>query len=187
MNFLPQSRKSIYMIAPMLGAILMLAFSVQPVLAQSGISNNQSFSSGTPSSLFLGNATQITNGTASFNFIGTGGNDTFDLSGGNASSIFIATGLLNNTFNIVTGNPGTATNSSTFSLVSGANSTFNIIQNNFNGSVSFSIIGGSNSFVNDTSSGRVSSTLFSINLGSNSTASLASEFTGNETTINVVY
>jgi len=185
MNFLPQSRKGIYLIVPILGAILMLSFAALPVVAQP--SNNQSISSSKPGTMFTGNATMISSGTASFNFIGTGGNDTFDLQGGNASSVFIATGLLNNTFDIVTGNPSTATNSSTFSLVSGANSTFNIIQNNFNGSVSFSIIGGPGSFVNDTSIGPVSSTLFSINLGTNSTASLASQFTGNETTINIVY
>jgi len=185
MNFLPQSRKSIYLIAPILGAILMLSFSVQPILAASP-SNYQSISSSKPGSLFTGNAAN-SSVSASFNFIGTGGNDTFDLTGGNASAVFLATGVLNNTFNIVTGNPSTGSNSSTFSLVSGANSTFNIIQNNFNGSASFSIIAGSASFVNDTSTGKVSNTLFSINLGTNSTASLLAAFSGNETTINVVY
>lgn len=140
-----------------------------------------------PNSLFVGNSTLVTSGTVRFSFLGMGGNDTFDLYGGNASAVFLATGVLNNNFNVVTGNPATATNSSTFSLVSGANSTFNIIQNNFNGSVSFSIIAGSNSFVNDTSVGPVSDTLFSINLGANSTASIGSLFTGNVTEINVVY
>jgi len=184
MNFLPQSRKSIYLIAPIMGAILMLSFAAQPVIAQP--SSVQSISSGKAGTLFDGNATSLS-GSATFNFIGTGGNDTFDLAGGNASAVFIATGLLNNTFDIVTGNPSTGTNSSTFSLVSGANSTFNIVQDNSNGTVSFSIIAGPDSLVNDTSIGAVSSTLFSINLGVNSTASLASQFTGNETTINVVY
>jgi len=185
MNFLPQSRKSIYLIAPILGAILMLSFSVQPIIAQQ--SNFQSISSSKPGTTFVGNATGISSGSASFNFIGTGGNDTFDLAGGNASAVFLATGVLNNTFDIVTGNPSTGSNSTTFSLVSGANSTFNIVQNNFNDSVSFSIIAGTGSFVNDTSAGKVSNTLFSINLGTNSTASLLAQFTGNETTINVVY
>jgi hypothetical protein len=191
MNYLPQSRVSIFGIAALLGATLLLAFVAQPVTAQSGVNTIQTVSSGLPSQVFNGNASLITTGTVSFNFMGTGGNDTFNLTGGNASAVFLATGLLNNTFNIVTGNPGTngtlGTNSTTFSLISGANSTFNIIQNNFNGSVSFSIIAGSNSFVNDTSVGPVFNTLFSINLGSNSTASLGSQFTGNETTINVVY
>ena len=186
-----EAKRSICTIAIFLGATLLLAFVAQPVTAQSGISTVQTISSGLPSQVFNGNATMITNGTVSFNFIGTGGNDTFNLEGGNASAVFLATGLLNNTFNIVTGNPGTngtvGVNSTTFSLISGANSTFNIIQNNFNGSVSFSIIAGSNSFVNDTSVGPVFNTLFSVNLGSNSTASLGAQFTGNETTINVVY
>lgn len=141
----------------------------------------------TPDSLFVVNSTLVISGTVRFSFLGMGGNDTFDLYGGNASGIFMAAGGLNNTFNIVTGNPGTATNSSTFSLVSGANSTFNIVQNNFNGSAVFSITGGANCFVNDTSTGPVSNTLFSILLGANSTASLGSQFKGNETTINVVY
>lgn len=191
MNYLPQSKMSTFAIAALLGATLLLAFVGQPVVAQSGISTNESISSGLPSQVFNGNATAITNGTLSFNFIGTGGNDTFNLSGGNASAVFLATGLLNNTFNIITGNPGTngtvGVNSTTFSLISGANSTFNIIQNNFNSSISFSIIAGSNSYVNDTSTGPVFDTLFSINLGSNSTASLGAQFVGNATTINVVY
>lgn len=191
MNFLPQTRTNIFGIAALLSATLLLAFFAQPVIAQSGISTVQSISSSKPSQVFNGNATAILNGTVSFNFMGTGGNDTFNLTGGNASAVFLATGLLNNTFNVVTGNPGTngttGVNSTTFSLISGPNSTFNIIQNNFNSSVSFSIIAGANSFVNDTSTGPVFNTLFSINLGSNSTASLGSQFVGNETTINVVY
>jgi len=184
-----QSRKGIFAIAALLGLTLMLAFAGQPVTAQ--VSNTQSFSSGKATQTFIANATRISVGTVSYNFLGTGGNDTFNLYGGNASAVFLATGLLNNTFNIVTGNPGTngtlGVNATTFSLISGANSTFNIVQNNFNGTVSFSIIAGSNSFVNDTSTGPVFDTLFSINLGSNSTASLASQFVGNQTTINVVY
>jgi len=191
MNYLPRSRRSVYSVAALLGAILMLGFVAQPIAAQSGIVASQSISSGVPSQVFSGNATQITNGTVSFNFMGTGGNDTFNLYGGNASAVFEATGMLDNTFNIITGNPGTngtmGVNSTVFSLVSGANSTFNIVQNNFNSSVSFSIIAGPNSYVNDTSMGPVFNTFFSINLGSNSTASLGSSFVGNETTINVVY
>ena len=139
-----------------------------------------------PNSLFLGNSTLVTNGTARFSFLGLGGNDTFDLYGGNASAVFLATGVLNNTFNVVTGNPSTATNSTTFSLVSGSNSTFSIIQNNYNGTISFSIIAGPNSLLNDTSVGPVADTIFSINFGTNSSVSLGSQFTGNETTINVV-
>jgi hypothetical protein len=144
-----------------------------------------------PNAVFLANARLIVNGTVSYNFLGTGGNDTFNLFGGNASAIFLATGVLNNTFNIVTGNPGTngimGVNSTTFSLISGANSTFNILQNNYNSSVTFSIIAGPNSVINDTSTGPVYNTLMSINLGTNSTVSLGAQFIGNETTINVVY
>jgi len=154
-------------------------------------STNYQSIQGEPNAVFYGNATQINNGTVSYNFIGTGGNDTFYLFGGNASAVFLATGVMNNTFNIQTGNPSSGgilgANRTVFSLISGANSTFNIVQTNYNGSVTFSIIAGPNSVVNDTSTGPVYNTLFSINLGSNSTVSLGSQFIGNQTTINVVY
>jgi len=187
MNYLPQSRKSIAVIAAFMGAILVLAFTAPPVVANAGPTTTKSISSSKSGQLFNETALLITNGSVLYNLIGTGGNDTFNFIGGNASTTFLGTGLLNNNFSILTGNPMTGTNSSTFSLISGANSTFDIIQNNFNGSVSFSIIAGPNSFVNDTSTGPVANTLFSINLGTNSTTNLNANFTGTETTINVVY
>jgi hypothetical protein len=180
-----EAKRSIYSIAIFLGATLLLSFTAQPIFAQSGIGNDQSYISNIPNTTFVGNATQITNGTVAFNLLGTGGNDTFDVYGGNASAVFIVNGAQNSTFNIVTGNPGNGINSTTFSLISGDNSTFNIIQSNFNGSVSISIIGGSNCFVNDTSVGPVNNTIFLINLGSNGTVILNSKFTG-ETMINEV-
>jgi hypothetical protein len=134
----------------------------------------------------MANATVVTNGPVSYNFLGLYGNDTFNLFGGNTSGTFVATELLNGTFNVITGNPGAGANSSTFNLVGGANSNFNIIQNNLNGTVSLAIVGGANSHVNATSIGPVSSTVLSINLGQNSTASLSSQFTGNETTVNII-
>lgn len=181
------------LVAAFLGAILVAA----PIAAMAGTTFNYTENgfgkavnavNASPSTSFVGNATMVTNGTAVFNFLGMGGNDTFGLYGGNASSIFVASGNLNNTFNIVTGNPPAfANSSSTFSLVSGANSTFNIIQNNFNGTVTIAIIGGPHSLVNDTSVGPVSATFFSINVGFNSTVSLGSQFTGNETSVNIVF
>lgn len=146
-----------------------------------------------PNNLFLGNATQISSGSFYISFLGMGGNDTFDLYAGNASGVFVATGGPNNTFNILSGNPGTScqeclgANTTTFSLLSGVNSTFNILQNNFNGTAVFSITAGANSFVNDTSVGPVSSTVFSVIMGTNSTANLSAQFAGNNTAINVVY
>jgi hypothetical protein len=176
--------------------ILSLLFSSPSALAQGSNPGGSVFIyapiSNAPNNLFLGNATLVS-GSFYISFLGMGGNDTFDLIGGNASGVFVATGGLNNTFNMVTGNPGTActeclgANSTTFSLVSGANSTFNILQTNFNGSAFFSITGGVNCFVNDTSEGPVSSTIFSVILGTNSTANIGSVFTGNQTAINVVY
>jgi hypothetical protein len=177
--------RSTYSTAIFLGAILMLSFAVQPILAQSGMRYIQSYISDVPNTTFMGNATQITSGTVSINFVGSGGNDTFNLYGGNASASFVVSGARNNTFHVLTGNPSTGTNSTTFSLTSGDNSTFNIVQNNFNGSVLISIIGGSNCVVNDTSVGPVNNTTFSINLGSNSTVILNSKFMG-ETVVNMV-
>jgi len=172
-----------------LSALLALSFT-GPVFAQEitiASQNTQAFSSAHPGTHFLANATMITlNGTVTFNFLGTGGNDTFNLLGGNASAVFVATGLRNNTFNITTGNPSFGLNATTFSLVSGDNSTFNVIQNNFNGSITMIIVGGTNCFVNMTSIGPVSNTILSIALGTNSTTNLASQFVGNQTTINVV-
>jgi hypothetical protein len=133
----------------------------------------------------MANATAITNGSVSYNFLGLYGNDTFDLFGGNTSGTFVATELLNGTFNVITGNPGTGANSSMFNLVGGASSNFDIIQNNLNGTVSLAIVGGTDSNVNATSIGPVSSTVLSINLGANSTADISSQFTGNHTTINI--
>jgi hypothetical protein len=174
----------ITLFAVALGAILALSFAAQPVFAEPVVAVQQT--SGAASTVFTGNATRITSGTASYNFLGLYGNDTFNIAGGNASGTFVATELLNGTFNIVTGNPSTGVNSSTFSLLGGANSTFNIVQNNFNGSVTMVIIGGATSHVNATSIGPVSSTILSINLGTNSTASFTSQYTGNKTTINII-
>lgn len=181
-----------YLFAAMLSALLALSFTA-PVFAQDEVvaapipQNIQAFTSSHPSQVFLANATLVMiNGTVSYNFLGTGGNDTFNLFGGNSSAVFVATGLRNNTFNITTGNPSFGLNSTTFSLVSGANSTFNIVQNNFNGSITMIIVAGSNSFVNMTSIGPISSTILSIALGTNSTTNLSSQFIGNQTTINIV-
>jgi len=177
-----------YLVAAMLGAVLLLSVVGLPVLGQTSSSNGQNiaYSSDIHGQVFNANASTISQGSVSVNFLGTGGNDTFNLIGGNVSGQFAATGLGNNNFNIVTGNPTMGANSSVFSLVTGDNSTFNIIQNNFNGSVTFILIGGSNSFVNATSSGPVSSTIFSIVLGLNSSAEIASTFAGNQTAINII-
>lgn len=180
MNYLPRSRNT-YSIAALLGMILMLSLTVQPILAQTG--TFESYTSDASNTIFVGNATQITSGEASFTFIGTGGNDTYNLSGGNVSTRFVATGFQDDTFNIVTGNP--INDSSTFSLIGGDNSTFNILQNNFNGSVTISIMGGSNCIINDTSTGPVNNTIFSIYVGSNTTMILKANFTG-RTIINAI-
>lgn len=165
----------------LLGTVLMLSLTIQPILAQTG--TFESYTGTGSGTTFVGNATRITSGAASFNFVGTGSNDTFNLSGGNASTRFVATGFLDATFNIVTGNP--INGSSTFSLVGGDNSTFNILQNNFNGSVSISIMGGSNCVINDTSTGPVNDTTFSIFVGGNSTIVLNANFAG-RTIINAI-
>ena len=172
-----------YLYAAALGTILALSFSAQPVLAQTNVTQQET--SLLPTHVFNANAT-FANATVSYNLLGEGGNDTFNLSGGNLSGSFVATDLRNATFNVVTGNPESGANATIFSMMGGANSTFNIVQNNFNGTVSLVIVGGANSFVNATSIGKVANTVLSINLGANSTTSVSSQFSGNITTVNIV-
>jgi len=186
MNLSLNSKRA-YLLAAMLGAFLALSFTATPVLAQStssAVGNSRAITISTPGQVI--NETAFGNSTTSFSIIGAGGNDSFNLFGGNATTLMAATGIGNNNFSILTGNPTMGTNSSTFSLLSGANSTFTIVQNNFNGTVVFQIIGGTNCLVNATSEGPVSSTVFSVVLGANSTADIASQLTGNETAINII-
>ena len=183
------------LLAAVLGAFLALSFTGAPVVAQGSITAiGHSFaqSSAVTNTTFIGNATQFNattitvNGTVSYNFLGTGGNDTFDLYGGNASGVFAATGVGLNNFSVISGNPGTAANSSIFSLISGDNSSFTIVQNNFNGSATFIIVGGANCFLNDSSVGPVNDTIFSVVLGTNSTSDIGAQFSGNQTIVNIV-
>jgi len=185
MKFNLESGRMYLVATAVLGTILALSFTAQPVFAAPNVTQQET--SLQASHAFVANATSVS-ATVSYNFLGEGGNDTFNLAGGNFSGSFVATDLKNATFDVVTGNPFAAgsTNSSIFSMMGGANSTFNIVQNNANGTVSLVIVGGSNSFVNATSVGTVSNTILSINLGVNSTASIASQFSGNLTTVNIV-
>lgn len=139
-----------------------------------------------PNTLFVCNSTLVTTGTARCNLLGVGGNDTFNLYGGNTTTVFAATGVLNNTFNVITGNPKT-NDTGTFSLVSGDNSTFNIVQNNYNGTIAFSITAGSNSLVNVTSLAPTAAAYYSFNLGLGSAIDLGSILSGNQTAVNVVF
>jgi len=181
------SSKRAYLLAAMLGAFLALSFTATPVLAQqasaSAVGNSQSF---TITSSGVYNETAFGNATTSFSIISTSGNSTFNLFGGNATTLMAVTGIANNNFSISTGNPTMGTNSSTFSVNSGANSTFDIVQNNFNGTVFFNLIGGTNCFLNATSEGPVSSTVFNAVLGANSTYDISSQLTGNLTSINII-
>ena len=140
----------------------------------------------TPGTMFRANATNI-NGTVQYNFVGSGGNDTFYLAGGNRTNIvFLATGLGNNTYII----NATGGGNSTFSLSSGANSTFRIVVSPFNGTQTFAISGGVASVLNETSFslGAINGTaLWSVNLGANSTISMGSDFAGNQTAINIIF
>ena len=147
----------------------------------------------TAGTTFAANATMVLNGTASFNFVGTMPGDIYNFTGGNSSSVFVATGVGNNTFNISTGNPQD-NNTGTFSLLGGANTNFTIIQqNNGTGSVAFAITGGANSNLNESTTSAFTNndingtTIYSINLGTNSTVNLGSEFESNQTSINVVF
>jgi len=186
MNLSIDSKRA-YLLAALLGAFLALSFTATPVFAQqavaSAVGNSQSL---TITSSGVYNETAFGNATASFSIISTSGNSTFNLTGGNATTLMAITGIANNNFSIITGNPTMDTNSSTFSINSGANSTFDIVQNNFNGTVFFNIIGGTHCFLNASSIGSVSSTVFNAVLGTNSTYDIASQLTGNLTAINII-
>ena len=182
-----ESAKKSAFLAAVLGAFLALSFTAMPVAAQSSltaIGHNFAESSPITNTTFIGNATSLSF-PVSYNFLGTGGNDTFRMYGGNASGTFAATGVGANNFSITTGNPPTNSSGSFFSLVSGGYSHFDIIQDN-NGTATFIIIGGSNCFLNDSSVGPVGSTIFSVVLGTNSTYNLGAQFAGNQTIINIV-
>jgi hypothetical protein len=183
MKFNLESGRMYLFAAAALGAILALSFTAQPVFAAPNVTLQET--SLQASHAFIANATFV-NATVNYNFLGEGGNDTYTLAGGNFSGSFVATDLKNGTFNVVTGNPQSGTNATIFSMMGGANSTFNIIQKNANGTVSLVIVGGSNSLVNASSIGNVANTVLSINLGVNSTAIIGSHFSGNITTVNIV-
>ncbi len=192
MKYLQETRKSIYLASAFLGALLVavpVVAMAQPEFSFTGSSSGQviNANNNTPNTLFNGNfsgITGLTNSTTQVNFAGTGGNDTFVLFAGNDTTLYTATGFLNNTFDLNSSDgPG-----STFSMISGANSTFLITEGNVNNTQAFLITGGANSLVNESSAGSIGGpTLYSVNLGGNSTVQLNSDFEYNGTTINVVF
>lgn len=196
LKYLQESKTSTYVFAALIGALLTI---VPIALSQMPDPNFKYVESGWGKSVqavntanftnFVGDASGVTNGTALFNFLGGGANDTFTLLGGNSTTVFVATGGPGSKFNVTTGNPVSNTNSSTFSLMGGANSTFFIVQNNVNGSVLFAITGGPGGSVNETSpfTNLNSTTTWSINMGYNSTVTFNTEYEGNWTNVNVVF
>jgi len=174
-NFGSEKRTALFLATAFLGTLLVLA----PIGARAGIINSSGGSqfsvvNSTPSTVFRANATTI-NATTAYNFVGSGGNDTFILAVGNFSTTYLASGLKNNTFII----NSTGGGNSTFSLSSGANSTFIIQEGNLNGTgiigfQQFAITGGANCKLNETSLGAVQDAIWSVNLGTNSTVSLGS-------------
>lgn len=192
LKYLQESRKSIYLVAAIIGVTLTfvpVALAANPSFKYSEGAYGKSVNAvnGSPYTGFAINSTLLLHGTTRINLVGIGGYDTFNLTAGdsNASIIYTATGstLVNNTFNIVSGN-GT----STFSMISGPFSKYTIVQNNNGTAVqSFVITGGVNSTVSESSAIIVGSTYYSINLGDNSSVVLASTFFGSATTVNVVF
>ncbi len=232
---LQESKKRIVFFAAILGSLLCAV----PIAVAAGHSFTYTETGGgksvnavnnAPNTLFIGDSSNdsATNPPMQYNYVGTGGNDTFGLFAGQNNCTFVATGsiLLNNTFYVLSGN-GT----STFSLISGSYSKFFIGQNdNGTGLLTFAITGGNNSLVSETNNmtafvngvtgvnstlapylfglfgvnyegptylpynapymlnaTRVGQTTYSINLGTNGTVDLGSVFSGNDTTVNVVF
>lgn len=201
MKSLQESRKRIYALSAFLG-IFLLSVPIAATATQyfiyssAGAGKSVNAVNNWPNTDFVVNTVNVTSGTSQINLVGTGGYDIFNFTAGasNASVIYTGTGsiLLNNTFNIYTGN-GT----SIFSMISGPRSIFNIYQNNTGitvlpihpGIQTFAITGGTNSTVFETSPTYylVYTSFYSINLGANSTVDLTSTFGGNASTVNVVF
>lgn len=185
-NSKSEKHVALLLVAALFGAMLIAApFGARAATANAPGGKVVTVVNSSPGTVFSVNASRI-NGTLQYNFVGTGGNDTFIFIGGNASTTYTGTGLFNNSFIL----NSTGGGNSTFSLTSGNNSTFRIVEGNVNGSLStqsFAITGGTRCSLNESSHGPVSNALWSVNLGANSTVSMSSQFVGNETAINIVF
>jgi len=172
------------LVAVLLGVLIAVApLGARAELAIPG-GKNISVVNNTPGTMFVTNATAI-NGTVAYNIVGSGGNDSFRFTFGNASATVLLTGLNSNSFNITSGG-----GNSTFSFSTGPSSNFTIAEGNVNGSASlqtFAITGGANCVLNETSAGPVGNAIYSVDLGTNSTVNLSSAFVGNETAINLIF
>jgi len=203
LKYLQESRKSIYVVATFLGIALTLvpmtmAFTPQFTLTMSNYGKSVNAVNNAPNTTFTINATLVANGTTIVNLVGAGGNDTFNIYGSNITSLLtpplntidaVATGVMNNTFHIISGSPSGG-NSSSFSLMSGPHSFYNITENNINGTTTFAITGGAGSKLVENSSADeiIGNTVYSVNLGFNSTVILGTDFQGaNDTTFNVIF
>lgn len=222
MKYLQESRKKIYFASALLGAFLVFVPIVDATVAPTGwLTNTSTYVAGPafaytgsgngtvsatnshPNALFFANSSTIICGTPTsnmsmYNFLGTGGNNTYVLYAGNDTTQYVATGTLNNRFNITSGS-----GNSTFSLVSGRNTTvyhsiFYIQQQNLwsntvcpHATQSFAVTAGMDTYLNESSYGTilaagVYNTFYNINLGTNSTVLLSSDFQGNSS-INVIF
>jgi hypothetical protein len=142
--------------------------------------------------LFYANSSTIGyfNGTSSYNFMGSGSNDTFFLAAGNDSTVFVATGGALNRSNFILNSTGGG--NSTFSMIAGPGSNFSIIQGNlwtniYNATQYFMITSGAHTTVYENSTAPVGNSYYSLNLGTNSSVILGSDFQGNDTIFNVVF
>jgi hypothetical protein len=178
-------KPNLVLVALFLG--LLLTFAPVGVKSQ-GTPRQISVINSTPHSRFVvgfNGTVPFTNGTASYNLVGTGGSDNFSIFGNETRSPMnlLATTLKNNTFFLLTGN-----SSSSFSFSTGDNSTFRIIDQNYgNGTQSIVISGGARCNVTESSLAPINGTdIWSISLGTNSSVSMGSAFIGNNTAINIV-
>jgi len=179
-------KPNLVLVALFLGVLL--AFAPVGVRSQSSTPRQISVINSTPGSHFIvgfNGTVPFTNGTASYNLIGTGGSDNFSIFGNETRMPMnlLATALHNNTFFLLTGN-----SSSSFSFSTGDNSTFNIIDQNYgNATQSIAISGGSRCNLTESSVAPINGTaIWSVSLGNGSSVSMGSAFIGNNTAINIV-
>ena len=218
MKYLQESRKYIYVFSAIVGATLLAApnaFAANFTFTGTG-GTHVSATNGSSLTTFLGdvtNTTLIHENLTLFNFVGEGGNDTFEFFGGNGSTTGVATGAGNDTFYVIS---GSNSSSNIYSLLSGGNYGCFAIADGSNGTNTYAITGGVNSTVQENNdptalfdcSGATGVGLhnapdspifanpgvggwgnyrYSINLGDNSSVVLSTLFAGNQTIVNVVF
>jgi len=144
-----QVRKQAVALA-ILGATLLIipAAAAQTDFLFTGVEGNQvNVSNATPGTFYVGDSSLTVNSTlpSQYTFLGTGGNDTFAIWGGNSSITGVATGIGNDTFYIES---GIGMTNDTYGLVTGSHACFDIFDLT-NGTLRYGITSGPFTIINE--------------------------------------